>query len=79
MDALYIINSKTKEVLIAKEFSNTESHLKLQVFLMDFNKIQKNEKSPFILINKTIFLYHQNIVHDIVYIALVSEDVRILP
>jgi hypothetical protein len=82
MDAVYIIHAKSSQILIAKEFKENENHLKLQVFLLELNKILSNEQSPFILINNTIFvyLYSTHIENvgtnsdDVIFIALLSED-----
>jgi hypothetical protein len=81
MDALYIINAKNKDVLISKEFKNKDNNLKLQLFLIEFNNIIKNEKSPFILIEGSIFVYlPQGDLDDetVIYIALVTDDVKII-
>lgn len=87
MDALYLINAKTHEIIITKEYKENENNLKVQIFLMEFNKIKKNEKSPFVLINNTIFVYlqnndntneSQNNNNDILLLSLISEDVFML-
>lgn len=79
MDALYIINFKNKDVLISKEFKLNNNNSKLQLFLQDLNSILKNEKSPFILIDGSIFVYlAQGDLDDetVIYVALISDDVN---
>lgn len=75
MDAFYIINSKNNEILLSKEFKSNESSLKLQIFLMEFNKIISNEKSPFICISDSLFIYLKDSLNlGIIYLAIISED-----
>ena len=72
MDALYILNFKSNEVLLSKEFRENENHLKLQIFIIESDNIFKSEKSPFIRINDTIFIYFKE--NSILYLSLISED-----
>jgi hypothetical protein len=77
MDAIYIISTKTQDIIVSKEFKNgdtsNENNLKLQIFLMEINKILgNNSKSPYLLINNTFFLFLEYA--DIIYLALVSEN-----
>jgi hypothetical protein len=83
MDALYILNSKTNDVLLSKEFRENENHLKLQKFLIEFKSINPlSEKSPYIKIDETIFIYLEesadqytnSIDSPILYLVLLSED-----
>lgn len=79
MDALYIINAKNKDVLLFKEYKNvSENHLKLQLFLSDMNLIFKNEKSPFVLINGSVFVHLLSSEledESLIYLAVISNDV----
>jgi hypothetical protein len=83
MDALYILNSKTNDVLLSKEFRENENHLKLQKFLIEFKSINPlSEKSPYIKIDETIFIYLEesgdqytnSLDSPILYLVLLSED-----
>jgi len=84
MDALYIINLKSKEILLAKEFFTKDNNIKIQIFLSEIQNILKEEISPIININNSIFIYkHLNSVQskntdesNIMLVALVSQDVN---
>src|SRR5690606_21859258 len=67
-----ILNSKTKDILLFKDFRENENHLKIQIFIMELNKILAEEKSPYIRINDTIFIYLQE--NGIIFLSLISED-----
>jgi hypothetical protein len=74
MDALYIIFRKNQEILLKKEFKDNENNLKLQLFLMEINDIIINQKSPFLLLDKTFFIFFEEPNSGIIYLSLVSED-----
>ena len=83
MDALYILNVKTKEILLSKEYSDKENKTKLQIFLSEINNILKEEISPIINIDNGIFIYKilsssQNNKEDsnLMLVSLLSEDVK---
>jgi hypothetical protein len=77
MDSLYIINTRNKQILLFKEFKSNENNNKLQIFLQEYNNITNNEKSPYVVINNSIFLYLSNDNdNEILYIAIISEDVK---
>jgi len=87
MDALFIINSKSKDILITKEFNNNDNILKMQIFLSEINNILKEDLSPIIIINNTIFLYksidssNNKICLDdnnMFIVAIISQDVIFL-
>lgn len=84
MDALYIINSKSKEILLTKEYSDKDNKTKLQIFLSEINNILKEEISPIINIDNSIFIYKilsssENNTEDsnLMLVSLLSEDVKI--
>ena len=74
MDALYIIFRKNQEILLKKEFKDNENNLKLQLFLMEINDIIINQKSPFLMLDKTFFIFFEEPNSGIIYLSLVSED-----
>jgi hypothetical protein len=83
MDALYILNVKTKEILLSKEYSDKDNKTKLQIFLSEINNILKEEISPIINIDNGIFIYKvlsssQNSKEDsnLMLVSLLSEDVN---
>jgi len=85
MDALYIVNLKAKEVLLAKEFNDNENNLKMQIFLSEIENILKEETSPIINISNSIFIYKElnslqkrigNEESYIMLVALVNQDVN---
>lgn len=84
MDALYIVDLKSKEILLSKEFNDKDNNIKIQIFLGEIKNILKEEISPIINISDSIFIYkilnsqiNKNASDDsnIMLIALVSEDV----
>ena len=77
MDALYIIFTKNQEILYKKEFKENDNNLKLQLFLMEINEILKNQKSPYLLLDNTFFLFLEEPKSGIIYLSLVSEDTLI--
>ena len=77
MDALYIINTRNKQILLFKEFKSNENNNKLQTFLQEFNNISYSEKSPFVMIDNSIILYLSNENDsEILYVSIISEDVK---
>jgi len=83
MDALYIINIKSKEILLIKEYSDKDNKTKLQIFLSEINNILKEEISPIINIDNSIFIYKilsssENNTEDsnLMLVSLLSEDVN---
>jgi hypothetical protein len=74
MDALYIIFRKNQEILLKKEFKENENNLKLQLFMMEINEILMNQKSPYLLLDKTFFIFLEEPNSGIIYLSLVSED-----
>ena len=82
MDALYILNLKSKEILLTKEYSDKDNKIKLQIFLSEINNILKEEISPIINIDNSIFIYKilsssESNTEDsnIMLVSLLSEDV----
>ncbi len=84
MDALYILNLKSKEILLAKEFCNKDNNIKIQIFLSEIHNILKEEISPLINICNSIFIYkHLNSIqnknssdeNNIMLVSLISQDV----
>jgi hypothetical protein len=75
MDALYFINTRSKQTLLFKEYKGKDNNVKLQLFLNELTTIFNNEKSPFILINNSILVYHTTEDHEILYLSIISEDV----
>jgi hypothetical protein len=77
MDALYILFTKNQEILYKKEYKEYDNNLKLQLFLMEINEILKNQKSPYLLLDNTFFLFMEEPKSGIIYLSLVSEDTLI--
>ena len=82
MDALFIINIKSKEILLTKEYQEKDNKTKLQIFLSEINNILKEEISPIINIDNSIFIYkilssteNNNEDSNLMLVALLSEDV----
>ncbi len=75
MDAFYIINTKNCDILISKEFKENENNLKLGLLLLEMNNLLKSEKSPYLMIKNSSFIFLQE--EQIIYVCLTSEDVMI--
>jgi hypothetical protein len=75
MDALYFINTRTKQTLLFKEYKQNDNNLKLHLFLAELSNILIDEKSPFVLINNSIFIYYTTDDNEILYLSILSEDV----
>ena len=78
----YILNLKSKEILLTKEYSDKDNKIKLQIFLSEINNILKEEISPIINIDNSIFIYKilsssESNTEDsnIMLVSLLSEDV----
>lgn len=75
MDAFAIVNYKTKEILLTKEFSPiTDAKKKFQIFIMNIDTIlNQSAPSPFLSVSTTNFVYYpvkQNGEIILLYIAI---------
>ena len=75
MDAFAIVNYKTKEILLTKEFSPiTNAKKKFQIFIMNIDTIiNKSTPSPFLSFSTANFVYYpvkQNGEIILLYIAI---------
>lgn len=79
MDSFFIINAKTKEVLLFKEFNSKNNKSKVQSFLIELDHIINTPApSPYVLIDDTFFIYYTTESNDILYLCLVTQD-EIIP
>jgi hypothetical protein len=59
--------------LITKEFKENDNTAKLALFIQELEKVILNEKSPYTVVQNTVFIHVEE--NDIMFIALLSEDV----
>jgi hypothetical protein len=77
MDSIYIINKRTKQILLFKEFK-ADTDCKIQLFIDNYQNIINLEKSPYANFQNNIFVYLPNNDNDdeILYLAIISQDVK---
>ena len=59
--------------MITKEFRENENSAKLALFIQELEKVIHNEKSPYAIIQNTVFVHIEE--NDIMFISLISQDV----
>lgn len=62
--------------MITKDFRENDNTVKLTLFIQELDKVLLNEKSPYIIVKNTVFVYLEE--NNILFIALLSEDVLYL-
>ena len=82
MDAIYIINTKNREILLFKEYtSSTSPRLTLQSFLITLDTYLTSSPSPYLQINNTTIIPFQIKTQstDILYVILTSTNDIYIP
>ncbi len=77
MDGIFIVNKRTKQILLYKEYKIDQDN-KISQFIDSFHTIINNERSPYVVIQDNIFTYIENndSDDDILYISKLSQEVN---